>query len=122
MLHKRFVLPLALFTAALMLVVSGCAWLRRSPERSPLPRQEAPKEERRQKQEPAPQVEIPQAISQGKNKEPQLRLYRADKGTVETVKIEDYIQGVVAAEMDPVGRRRPWLRRPLLPAVLLYKK
>ncbi|MGI6658600.1 MAG: SpoIID/LytB domain-containing protein [Dethiobacteraceae bacterium] len=101
MLHKRFVLPLALFTAALMLVVSGCAWLRRSPERSPLPRQEAPKEERRQKQEPAPQVEIPQAISQGKNKEPQLRLYRADKGTVETVKIEDYIQGVVAAEMDP---------------------
>ena len=65
MLHKRFVLPLALFTAALMLVVSGCAWLRRSPERSPLPRQEAPKEERRQKQEPAPQVEI-SAISQAK--------------------------------------------------------
>ena len=91
MLHKRFVLPLALFTAALMLVVSGCAWLRRSPEQSPLPRQEAPK--KRGRSEPAPQVEIHQAISQGKNKEPQL-LYRADKGTVETVKIEDYIQGV----------------------------
>lgn len=54
-----------------------------------------------QEEEKEKNVEIPGEISQGKNTEPQLRVYLADEGSVVTMDIEEYIQGVVAAEMDP---------------------
>ncbi|HZK25568.1 MAG TPA: SpoIID/LytB domain-containing protein [Oscillospiraceae bacterium] len=99
MYHKRVRLLGFLLIAVMICAGPGCAWLQRSPEQSPLPKQAAPNKDT--EQAPAPQAQIPKAISQGKKKEPQLRVYMAKKGAVETVQIEDYIQGVVAAEMDP---------------------
>lgn len=54
-----------------------------------------------QEEEKEQMVEIPEEISQGENVEPQLRVYIADEESVVTMKMEEYIQGVVAAEMDP---------------------
>lgn len=54
-----------------------------------------------EKETPAKEVEIPEEISQGKNMEPQLRVYLATEDSVVTMAMEDYIMGVVAAEMDP---------------------
>ena len=54
-----------------------------------------------EKDSPAKKVEIPEEIAQGKNKEPKLKVYLADEDKVVSMAIEEYIQGVVAAEMDP---------------------
>lgn len=53
------------------------------------------------KDAPEKKAEIPPGISQGKNKEPRLRVYLANENSVVTMNMEEYIQGVVAAEMDP---------------------
>lgn len=99
MYQKRVRLLVYLLIVVMTFSVTGCAWLKRAPEQSPLPKQPGPAAEK--EQDPQPQAKIPPAISQGENKEPQLRLYIAEKGTVTTVAIEDYIEGVVAAEMEP---------------------
>jgi len=44
---------------------------------------------------------IPQQISRGASKEPTLRVYMKDTKEVKEMKFEDYIAGVVAAEMEP---------------------
>ncbi|NPV90924.1 MAG: SpoIID/LytB domain-containing protein [Firmicutes bacterium] len=44
---------------------------------------------------------IPEAISKGANVEPELKVYFHENGTVKTMKLEEYIQGVVAGEMGP---------------------
>lgn len=77
---------LLILTAILLMVVapSGCRLFRR-PETTP-------------QQEP---VKIPQEIFQGDNQEPQLRVYLAEQGAISTMAMEEYIAGVVAAEMDP---------------------
>lgn len=67
---------------------NGCRWFRRP---------EIPQEQGREEQ----RVEIPQEISQGEGQEPQLRVYIAQQGSVQTMDFEEYIMGVVAAEMDP---------------------
>lgn len=46
------------------------------------------------------EVEIPTAISRGKNQEPQLRVYLSQQGSIISMDMEEYIMGVVAAEMD----------------------
>jgi stage II sporulation protein D len=66
--------------------VSGCRLFRR-----PQPR---PQEDERS-------VEIPAEISRGEGQEPQLRVYIAEQGSIVTMDFEEYIMGVVAAEMDP---------------------
>lgn len=43
---------------------------------------------------------IPDNISQGKGKEPVLRVYDIDEKTVKEMKLEDYVAGVVAGEME----------------------
>lgn len=47
------------------------------------------------------QVQIPEEVSRGEMVEPQLRVYIAEQGSIQTMNFEDYIAGVVAAEMDP---------------------
>lgn len=57
----------------------------------------------RQKKQPlsiSKEVEIPAAISRGKNQEPQLRVYLSQQGSIVPMDMEEYIMGVVAAEMD----------------------
>lgn len=82
---KRKLLALAILLTILT-GLGGCRMFRR-----PEPRQPA-------REEP---VKIPEAIFQGENQEPQLRVYLAETGAVVTMDFEEYIAGVVAAEMDP---------------------
>lgn len=56
---------------------------------------------RTSQEQPEATPEIPAEISQGKNKEPRLKVYLADQDKVTTLDLEEYISGVVAAEMDP---------------------
>ena len=44
---------------------------------------------------------IPDPINKGAGVEPELLVYMADKGTVQSMPIEQYLQGVVAGEMAP---------------------
>ncbi len=69
-----FVRKILLFLLAVALVVCGCTW---GPQRKPAPVPGAP------------------------NQEPIISLYHNDKGTKENIKLEEYLAGVVAAEMDP---------------------
>lgn len=57
--------------------------------------------EKTHEKEKEKEAEIPGEISQGENVEPQLRVYLANEDSVVTMDMEEYIQGVVAAEMDP---------------------
>ncbi len=45
--------------------------------------------------------EIPAPISQGAGVEPELLVYLEDTGKVKSMKMEEYLQGVVAGEMQP---------------------
>jgi len=67
--------------------IGGCRLFRR-----PQPQPQVEEEQR---------VQIPGEISQGEGIEPQLRLYIAEQGSIVTLDFEEYIAGVVAAEMDP---------------------
>ena len=82
-----------------LLSFAGCGWLQRSPERLPKPAQ--PEEKKEGNPEAEQQVTIPKSINQGAKKEPKLKVYIAEKNRIETMPFEEYIQGVVAAEMDP---------------------
>ncbi len=45
--------------------------------------------------------EIPSTIARGTRQEPELKVYIKETGQIETMPFEEYIAGVVAAEMDP---------------------
>ena len=70
---------------------TGCRWWQRAPERSQGP----------ETQKDAPKVAIPDPINQGEKVEPEISVYLAEENRVQAMKIEEYLQGVVAAEMDP---------------------
>ena len=70
--------------------LTGCRWWQRAPERSPGP----------ETQKDAPEVAIPDPINQGEKVEPEISVYLAEENRVQAMKIEEYLQGVVAAEMD----------------------
>lgn len=55
----------------------------------------------KKKKEQGKKVEIPPEVSQGENTEPKLRVFLADDDSTITLTMEEYIEGVVAAEMDP---------------------
>lgn len=46
-------------------------------------------------------VKLPEKLAQYEGQEPQLVVYIAEEGTTRTMAFEEYIAGVVAAEMDP---------------------
>lgn len=45
--------------------------------------------------------QVPPEIDKGERQEPEISVYIAEKGAVETMPMEEYIAGVVAGEMDP---------------------
>ncbi|MBI2873527.1 MAG: SpoIID/LytB domain-containing protein [Firmicutes bacterium] len=45
--------------------------------------------------------QIPKAVRVGDRAEPEITVYMADTGGTKKMRMEDYIEGVVAAEMDP---------------------
>ncbi|MCR3921436.1 MAG: SpoIID/LytB domain-containing protein [Firmicutes bacterium] len=96
MAHKRMILVIWILVATMLFAVAGCSWLQRSPLPTPPGNEEEQGEEK-----PVPQATIPAPIDQGEKQEPELRVYIAGKNQVETMMMEKYIQGVVAAEMDP---------------------
>lgn len=83
----------------LIATVTGCTFLRRPPEQRPAPFS-FPRE---RTERPRPQAEpvIPAPINEGANQEPQLRVFIAESNQIRTMGMEEYIMGVVAAEMDP---------------------
>ncbi len=54
---------------------------------------------RRQRQAESPA--LPEALKEYQGREPQLKVYQHETGDVTEMSFEDYIAGVVAAEMDP---------------------
>ncbi len=91
MAKSRYML---IFLLILLLVtLPGCP--RRRPELAPEPKL------RQSRERLTPVPEIPAPIKRGANQEPELRVYVAETGTIRTMKFEEYLMGVVAAEMDP---------------------
>ncbi|HHY36933.1 MAG TPA: SpoIID/LytB domain-containing protein [Firmicutes bacterium] len=84
MKKQRILLGLLL----LALLAGGCSLLRR-PEKAPPPREEAREEE--------PQSRVLQLAEAGK--EPTLQVYIHETGETREMKFEEYLAGVVAAEM-----------------------
>ena len=92
---------LVLLVIILMLtVIAGCPQLRRAPDLIPAPEpdQDEPLDPRRPAAEPPA---IPEEIAEGANQEPQLRVYIAEQNQVTEMAMEEYLMGVVAAEMEP---------------------
>jgi stage II sporulation protein D len=94
-----------IFSALLLTAfVAGCPQLRRTPEQRPAPR---PLTERENGEEEPPQARpaIPAPIARGAEQEPELRVYIAQRNVVRTMDFEEYLMGVVAAEMEPTWPR-----------------
>ena len=56
---------------------------------------------RRQAQEKEVEPTLPKALEEYQGREPRLRLYHHETGEIAEIGFEDYIAGVIAAEMDP---------------------
>lgn len=96
----------------ILTMISGCRVLRRpepEPVPDPNPRAQEPKAAPGEDEQPEVEgevtVQIPEKIAQGENQEPQLRVFIAERGTIETMPMEEYVMGVVAAEMEPTWER-----------------
>lgn len=86
-----------IFFIVVLLVLTAAAGCLRRPERTPLPEQRMPRLRIFGQAEP----EIPAPINQGRNQEPELRVFIAERNQTRTMKMEEYLMGVVAAEMEP---------------------
>lgn len=97
--QKRYLLAL-LVIIMLGSLIAGCPQLRRAPEMIPAPEpdQDTPLDPRRPAAEPPP---IPEEIDAGENQEPRLRVFIAEENRVTEMEMEEYLMGVVAAEMNP---------------------
>ncbi|NPV27478.1 MAG: SpoIID/LytB domain-containing protein [Firmicutes bacterium] len=84
---KRTIGVLVTILILSMVVSIGCPGRVRKPAPAPGPAANVPA--------------IPDVINKGAGVEPELLVYDADKKKVVSMKMEDYIQGVVAAEMEP---------------------
>lgn len=103
---------LIVIMCALLIItmISGCRVLRRPvpnpvPDPAPGADESAPGAEDEPEVEDETTVEIPEQIFQGDNEEPQIRVFIAERGTVQTMPMEEYVMGVVAAEMEPTWER-----------------
>lgn len=93
MKKRQLLIFLLLF---IMLLTSGCGLFGRTPELTPLP-----EEFRRLRERTTTEPTIPAPINQGANVEPELRVFIANQNQVRTMQMEEYLMGVVAAEMEP---------------------
>lgn len=93
MFRKQLLVGLLL--GALLIFLSGCPF-RRQPELTPAPFGQPKAARERQSSPPA----IPAEINRGVNQEPKLRVFIAERNQIRTMNMEEYLQGVVAAEMD----------------------
>lgn len=97
----------ALVIGALLLFITGAYTLLKPPAQKPTPAPTPPAPSE-QVPAPAPTPSTPQPIpgvpsfdvSKYPN-EPQVRVYIAEKGSIQTMPLEKYIEGVIAQEMEP---------------------
>lgn len=96
----------AIVAAVLLAFVTGAYTLLKPPAQKPEPAPTPAPTEQAPAPPPAPAAPQPikgvPAFDAAKYpKEPQVRVYMADKGTIETMALEKYIEGVIAQEMQP---------------------
>lgn len=92
----------ALVAGVLLVFVAGAYTLFKPPAQKPVPAPTpppAPAEKAPAAPKPIPGV--PAFEVSKYPKEPTVRVYIAEKGTIETMKLEKYIEGVIAQEMQP---------------------
>ncbi|WP_425059701.1 hypothetical protein SCACP_03010 [Sporomusa carbonis] len=99
---KNKTLNTALVVVTLLLFITGAYTLLRPPAQKPAP-VPAPPAPTEQVPTPAPQPipGVPPFNAEKYTSEPQISVYMADKGHVETMALEKYIEGVIAQEMEP---------------------
>lgn len=91
MRHNRWLLNIAILCFCLF-ITAGCSWLGK-PQPKPEPQQPAPQSQA----EPAP----PQVDLSKYKTEPTVSVFMADTGEKRSMALEQYLEGVVAAEMEP---------------------
>ncbi|MEL7633742.1 SpoIID/LytB domain-containing protein [Sporomusa sphaeroides] len=93
----------ALVAGVLLLFVAGAYTLLKPPAQkpAPAPTPPAPAEKAPAPAAPKPIPGVPAFEASKYPKEPTVRVYIAEKGTIETMKLEKYIEGVIAQEMQP---------------------
>jgi stage II sporulation protein D len=91
MLKPKYVISLIL----IFLLLSASAGCLRRPELRPAPEPRLPRIFG------TAEPEIPAPINQGRNQEPELTVYIAERNQTRTMEMEEYLMGVVAAEMNP---------------------
>lgn len=97
-----------LCASLILLSLSGCRAFRRpvpDPVPDPPPQDSQPQDDTEPDVEEETTVEIPEQVSQGEESEPQLRVFIAETGSIQTLMMEEYIMGVVAAEMEPTWEK-----------------
>jgi stage II sporulation protein D len=99
--RKQFLI--ATLILSIVLFAAGCPQLRRTPELTPTPLLDP--EQRQERQRSQGEATIPAPINQGANQEPELRVYIAEQNQVRTMMMEEYLMGVVAAEMEPTWEK-----------------
>ncbi|WP_353893360.1 SpoIID/LytB domain-containing protein [Proteinivorax hydrogeniformans] len=75
----------------LVFAMVGCRILQRPEEADPVPESDSPEE----------QAVLPEVLDAEEGQEPSLEVYLHEENRVETMQMEEYIEGVVAAEMRP---------------------
>lgn len=89
--HFNFAL-IAVCIAAL--ITGACSFMRPpAPKPAPPPQQQAPA--------PQPIPGVPPFDSSKYKSEPTVKVWRADRGYIESMELEKYIEGVIAQEMEP---------------------
>ncbi|SDE22875.1 SpoIID/LytB domain-containing protein [Sporomusa acidovorans] len=99
---KNKTLNTALVVGIIAAFVTGVYTLLKPPAQKPTPAPAPAPMEQVPAPAPAPQpiAGVPQFDAAKYPNEPQIRVYLADKGTVETMPLEKYIEGVIAQEME----------------------
>ena len=97
----------AIIAVIVILFIVGAYALLRPPAPKPTPETPAPApmEQAPQQPAPVPKVEpipgVPQFDISKYKSEPVVKVWRADRGTIESMPLEKYIEGVIAQEMQP---------------------
>lgn len=100
---KNKTLNVTLVAAILIAFITGTYTLLKPPAQKPLPAPAPAPAEQVPTPPPAPQPipGVPAFTEANYPQEPQIKVYMADKKTIETMPLEKYIEGVVAQEMEP---------------------
>lgn len=97
---KNKTINTAIVVGVLLVFITGAYTVLKPPAQKPAPTPPAPAEQA-PKATPQPVPGVPAFNAAKYSSEPQIRVYMADKGSIETMPLEKYIEGVIAQEMEP---------------------